>query len=134
MHEPISEKNFLIYAARHYDNPHCQSTEEFLEDVKRIKYIKKLITRYIDSGDLKERLILNHLIILNNVFGATHLCRILYVKMEDQMQYIKPFLVLLNVMPRRLYNVCDRLEIDTDMIPMESHIVNVLRREVLHAS
>jgi hypothetical protein len=133
MHEPISEKNFLMYVARHYDNPQCQSTEEFFEDVKRIKYVKKLITRYAEGGDLKERLILNHLIILNNVFGPEHLCRILYVKMAEQMKYVKPFLVLLNVMPRKMYNVCDSLMIDTDLIPMEQRIVDVLRREVLHA-
>jgi len=122
-----------MYAARYYDNPQCSGTDEFLEDVNRIKYIKKLITRYVENGDLKERLILNHVIVLCNVFGPDHLCRILYVKMADQMQYVKPFLVLLSVMPRKLYNVCDRAEIDVDMIPMDSGIVDVLRREVLHA-
>jgi hypothetical protein len=53
--------------------------------------------------------------------------------MGDQMQYIKPFLVLLNVMPSKLYNVCDNLEIDADLIPMDPKIVGVLRREVLYA-
>jgi hypothetical protein len=68
-----------------------------LEDIKRIKYIKKLVKRYVENGDLKERLILNHLTILYNVFGAEHLCRILYLKMKIQYSFIKPFLIMLNI-------------------------------------
>ena len=125
--EHLTDENFLIYCAKHYDNPQCHSTEEFLEDIKRIKYIKKLITRYVESGDLKERLILNHIIILYNVFGAEHLSRILYLKMKQQFKYIKPFLVLLNIMPERLLNIKEEKIIDTDMIPMEESIIKKLR-------
>ena len=67
--DKVDEFNFLLYAAKHYDNPQCYDTVEFYDDLKRIKYIKRLINRYIEEGDLKERLILNHIIILNNVFG-----------------------------------------------------------------
>ena len=133
IYEPLSEKNFLLYAARYYDNPQCCGTDEFLEDIKRIKYIKKLITRYVENGELKERLILNHVIILCNVFGPEHLCRILFVQMPEQMQYLKPFLVLLNVMQRKIYNVSELREVDTDMIAMDKNIVDVLRKEVLYA-
>ena len=80
MHDKLTDDNFLIYCAKHYDNPQCHSTEEFIEDLKRIKYIKKLITKYIESDELRERLIMNHLIVLNNVFGAEHLSKILYLK------------------------------------------------------
>lgn len=125
--EHLTDENFLIYCAKHYDNPQCHSTEEFLEDLKRIKYIKKLITRYVESGDLKERLILNHLIILSNVFGAEHLARILYLKMKPQFNYIKPFLVLLNIMPDRLLNIKDERNIDTDLISMDESIIKQLR-------
>jgi hypothetical protein len=125
--EHLTDENFLIYCARHYDNPQCHSTEEFLEDIKRIKYIKKLITRYVENGDLKERLILNHIIVLSNVFGAEHLSRILYLKMKSQFKYIKPFLVLLNIMPERLLNIKEERIIDTTMIPMDETIIKQLR-------
>jgi hypothetical protein len=127
MNEILTDENFLLYCAKYYDNPQCHSTEEFLEDLNRIKYIKKLITRYVESGDLKERLILNHIIILYNVFGAEHLARILYLKMEPQYKYIKPFLVMLNIMPERLLNIKEQKSINTDMIPMDDNIIKQLR-------
>ena len=99
-----------------------------MEDLKRIKYIKKLVTRYVESGDLKERLILNHITILSNVFGADHLSRILYLKMKPQYKYIKPFLVLLNIMPGRLLNIKTEKLIDTDTIPMDETIIKQLRK------
>ena len=125
--ENLTDDNFLIYCAKHYDNPQCHSTEEFMEDLKRIKYIKKLITRYVENGDLKERLILNHLTILYNVFGAEHLCRILYLKMKPQYSVIKPFLIMLNIMPERLLNIKNEKIIDTNTIPMDENIVKILR-------
>jgi hypothetical protein len=126
--EKLSEDNFLIYCARHYDNPQCYSTEEFIEDLKRIRYIKKLITRYIDSGDLKDRLILNHIIILHNVFSADHLSRILYLKMKSQFKYVKPFLLLLNALPEKIYDIKDEKVIDLTMITMDENIVTALRK------
>jgi hypothetical protein len=127
MYDKLTEENFLIYAAKHYDNPQCHSTEEFLEDLKRIKYIKKLITRYIDSGELKERLILNHLIVLSNLFPPDPLCRILFLKMKQQMRYVKPFLLLLNILPERIYNVGEFTVVETDLIPIDEKIVEALR-------
>jgi len=127
MFEKLTDENFLLYCAHNYDNPQCHSTEEFLEDIKRIKYIKKLITRYIESGELKERLVLNHITILYNVFGPEHLCRILYLKMKHQFQYVKPFLILLNIMPERLYNIKDETVVDTRLIAMDQKIIKQLR-------
>ena len=66
--DKLTDHNFLLFCAQHYDNSRYISTEEFVEDLNRIKYIKKLITRYVENGDLKERLILNHIIVLYNVF------------------------------------------------------------------
>ena len=123
----MTDENFLIYCAKHYNNPHCHSTEEFLEDLKRIKYIKKLITRYVESGDLKERLILNHIIILYNVFGAEHLPRILYLKMKKQFSFLKPFLVMMNIMPNKIFYINDEEIIDTDLISLDKTIVEALR-------
>lgn len=127
MNEKLTDKNLIIYAAKHYDNPQCHSTDEFLEDLKRVKYVKKLITRYTDNNELKERLILNHLTVLNNLFGAEALCRILFLKMEPQMKYLKPFLVLLNILPKKIYNVGTKEVIETDLIPMDSYIITKLR-------
>lgn len=129
MSEIINDSNFLLYCARHYDNPQCYDVEEFYEDLRRIKYIKKLITRYVVTGELKERLILNHLIILNNVFAPPHLTKILFLKMEKQMTYLKPFLMLMGLMPNVLLGVKnDKNMIYTDAIVMDENIIEVLRK------
>lgn len=127
MNEKLTDKNFLLYCAAHYDNAKYVSTEDFYEDLNRLKYIKKLITRYVDYGDLKERLILNHIIILNNCFGPEALCKIFYLKMKPQMKYLKPFLILLNIMPEKIFHVNDEDIIDTNLIEMDPIIVAKLR-------
>lgn len=124
----LNDKNFLLFCATHYDNYQLHSTEEFLEDLNRIKYIKKLVTRYIEKGELKERLILNHIIVLNNCFGPEVLCKILFLKLKDQMQYIKPFLVLINALPDKIYNVGNEKIIDTNSILMDNDIISALRK------
>lgn len=126
--ELLTNENFLIFCAQHYNANRYYTDDEFIEDLNRIKYIKKLITRYIENDDLKERLILNHIIVLNNVFGPEVTCKILYLKLKTQMKYIKPFLVLLNIMPEIIYNVDTEYMIDTNLIDMDIHIVNVLRK------
>lgn len=128
MHENLNESNFLLYCAKYYDGKHCSSTQEFLNDIARIKYIKKLITRYQTGDSLNERLILNHIIILNNVFGPIITCNILYFKLKDQFSYVKPFLVLLNILPDVLYNIDGQNKIYTDVMDMDSKIVEVLRK------
>ena len=128
MYDNLTDDNFLIYCAKVYDNPQCHSTEEFVEDINRIKYIKKLVARYIEKGELKERLILNHIIILNNVFGPEQLNKILYLKMKKQFIYIKPFLVLLNIMQDKIENIDNEKVIYLDSIDMDEKIVNILRK------
>jgi hypothetical protein len=125
--DKLSSDNYLLYAAKHYDNPQCYSNEEFFEDLNRLKYIKKLLTRYKTSGELKDRLILNHLIVLNNVFGPVPLCRILYLKMKQYYDCLMPFLVLLNIMPETLYNIENESTIYLDTILMDMVIVERLR-------
>lgn len=125
--EPINDANFLLFAARHYDAKLSVSTSEFQEDINRIKYIRKLITRYQQSGVLKERLILNHIIILSNVFRAEICCKILLFKLHDQAKYIKPFLIFLGLLPAKLYRVGSNDVLDTDLIEMDIGIINALR-------
>jgi len=127
MNDHLTDDNFLIYCAKVYDNPSMTSTEEFMEDLDRIKYIKKLITRYTETGELKERLILNHIITLHNCFGQ-HLSKILFLKAEKQFQYIKPFLILINALPDVINNVGDHNLIYTDNIPLDLTIIAALRK------
>jgi hypothetical protein len=128
MYDCINEKNFLLYAAKFYENPACHSVEEFLEDIKRIKYIKKSFSRYETTGEIKERLVLNHITILLNVFGPVCLPRILFFKMREHLRYLKPFLILLNVLPEEIYNIGkDSVTFITDDIEMDRGIVNRLR-------
>jgi hypothetical protein len=127
MFDKLTDANFIMFAMKHYDNPQCCSIDEFNEDINRFKYIKKLITRYVETGDLKERLILNHLIVLNNVFGARPLTRMLFLKLDKHLMYIKPFLIQLSILPDRVYGIRSQKVIETDVIPMDQHIVTILR-------
>ncbi len=128
MYETLTEKNFLLYCAKAYENPACHSMDEFLEDIKRIKYIRKAATRYETTQELKERLVLNHVTILLNVFGPVALPRILFFKLRDNLEFIKPFLLLLNVLPPKVYNLGkEKQTIDTDDISIDLEIVRRLR-------
>lgn len=94
----LSESTFLLFAAKYYDNPHCSDIVEFEEDLKRFQYLRKLFGRYRQVGELKERLILNHLIVLYNVFGL-ETTRMLFMKLEEYHEYLLPFVEYLNYMP-----------------------------------
>ena len=120
--ETLNESNFTLYAAKHYDNPHCFDMTEFNEDLNRFKYIKRLFSRYKMNGDLKERLILNHIIILYNLFGVEPTTRMLFYKMPDYYSYLKPFLLMLNYLPKQVDYV------HTDDIVMDMGIVERLRK------
>jgi hypothetical protein len=104
--------------------------QEFYEDLNRIKYLKKLFTRYETTGELKERLILNHIIILNNMFGPDHVVKILFLKITDkQRTFLKPFLVLLSLLPNVIRGVGNKEDvIYTDDIGLDTKIVEVLRK------
>jgi hypothetical protein len=82
--EELNEENFTLFAIRHYDNPQCTSTEEFYEDIRRFRYLKRLLKRYHKTGELRERLILNHLIVLSNLFGVENTIRMLEYKLEKE--------------------------------------------------
>jgi hypothetical protein len=122
----LTDKNFLLYAAKHYDSPHFDH-QEFTEDVKRLKYLKRLFNKYQETGKLKERLILNHLIIFYNVFGAEAGTKLLFLRLKDYYVYLKPFLVFLNFMPEIVTGVRDEDIISSD-IPMDPLIVETLRK------
>lgn len=97
--EKVDESNALLYAAKHYENPNCFDTVEFYEDLNRFKYIKRLLNKYTESGDLKDRLIINHLTIIYNVFGVEAGTRLLFLKLKEHLHLIKPFLILMGTCP-----------------------------------
>lgn len=104
----LNENNFLLYAMKAYDKPNA-IISEFEEDLKRIKYIKRLIRRYRVTGELKERLILNHIIILSNVFGVEATVRMLFYKLDiADYAILKTFLLFLNYMPRHINGIKGR--------------------------
>ena len=123
--DKLSENTFIMFAMKYYDNPQCLGMEEFQEDLNRIKYIKRLFRKYQNNGILRERLILNHIIILYNVFGVYASTRILFYKIEEDMhQLLKTFLVYLNYMPE---NCDDVPETDIISIPLDQEVINRLR-------
>ena len=97
MYETINSSNVVMYAIRHYNNPQCEGEKEFEDDLKRFKYIKRLLRKYHDTGILKERLLLNHLIVLHNVFGTTACVTLLLYKIQKEYwSVLKSFLIFLN--------------------------------------
>jgi hypothetical protein len=102
MTEKLNESNFLLYAMHHYDNTQCHSLIEFEEDLKKILYLKKLLSRYKNNGELRERLILNHIIVLYNIFGDAA-TRMLFYKVEESCwDVLITFLVYLDRMPESI--------------------------------
>lgn len=125
--ERIDDSNFLLYAAKHYDNAQCHDTAEFYDDLKRFKYIKRLFIKYQESGELRERLILNHIIVLYNMFGE-EATRMLFFKLDGFYPYLKPFLVLLRRMPDTIYLIGSHDIIYSSDIIMDPDIIEELRK------
>jgi len=120
----LTESTFLLYAAHHYDNPQCSDVSEFEEDLKRFQYLRKLFGRYRVDGDLKERLILNHMIIIYNVFGLEG-TNMLFMKLHEYHEYLKPFVEYLNFMPNEIEY--EDIVLHKDNIASDSYITEKLR-------
>ena len=119
MYEKITPDNVLMYAIRNYTNPHCEGEKEFEDDLKRFKYIKRLLRKYYDTGVLKERLLLNHLIVIFNSFGIEAGLNILELKLDKRhWPVIKPFLVYLRYIKDNQYTG----------ISMDKNVVGLLRK------
>ena len=100
----LTEDNLFLYAAKHYRNPQFTDIEEFYEDLKRFKYIKRLINRYIEHDELAERLLLNHSIVIFNSFGIEGSLNILELKMDEKhWPVLKPFLIYLKYITNDQY-------------------------------
>ena len=98
MYEKITADNVMMFAIKHYDNPQCEGEKEFHDDMKRFKYIKRLLRKYKETSVLKERLLLNHIIILNNLFGPEACVTLLLFKIQKEYwETLKSFLLYLNM-------------------------------------
>ena len=123
MNFELDEENFVIFAIRHYDNPSCLGVQEFNDDLKRFKYLIRLFRKHQAGKGLKERLILNHLIVIYNLFGVEAATKMLFFKIQKKhWAKLKTFLVFLNFMPEKVSNL---LGVD---ISMDQEIINCLRK------
>lgn len=126
MFSDLNESNFVMYAMKAYEAPNCIMSE-FEGDLKRTKYLKRLFRRYKVTKDVKERLILNHLIMLHNVFGPSATTRILFYRIDEQdYDILKTFLLYLNLLPAVVRGIRGK-DIHTDIIPVDLKIAEILR-------
>jgi hypothetical protein len=125
--DDLNDDNFLMYAMKEYNDIQCTDIEEFYDDLKKIKYIKRLFNIYKNTGQLKERLILNHLIVFYNVFPIQSGTRILFYKIEKSFwPMLKTFLVFLDRMPETIDSIREEM-IRTSDIQLDEGIVTRLR-------
>jgi hypothetical protein len=125
--ENLTDDNILLYAAKAYDKPNCIMSE-FSEDMKKLNYLKRLFHRYRKRGEIKERLILNHIVILNNLFGPEATSRLLFFSTsENDYPALKTFLLFLNIMPNRVKGIKNKDIISSD-VPLDMKIADELRK------
>ena len=126
MFDDLNDDNFLLYAVKAYTSPHCIMSE-FEGDLKRTKYLKRLFRRYKLTKALKERLILNHIILLYNVFGAEPATRILFYRVdESDFDVLKTFLIYLNYMPEKVKGINGKDIISSDIL-LDMDVADILR-------
>ena len=125
--DDLNEKNFILYAAHNYQNPHCTGIEEFHDDLKYFKYLKRLFNRYLNRGEIKTNLIVNHMIFLFNIFGESA-TRMLFLKLEEKYwPLLKPFLIQFSYLPTTVYGVNGK-NIETDLISLDQNFIKELRK------
>ena len=126
--DDLNEKNYLHFAMKFYDNRQCTSIEEFNEDLNKIKYVKRLFNRFLETGELRTNLILNHLIVIYNVFENEAATRMLFFRVEKKFYSIlKPFLIFLNRLPEKVKGI-DGENIQTNHIPLNETTIKELRK------
>ena len=127
MFDDLTEDNFILYAIKYYDNPQCVSEQDFHNDLKILKYIKRLLNRYNKTGNIKERLMINHLIMLGNIFPIEVVSRILFLKLPEQYwSALKTFLIFLKYMPDNIKVINGKNIISSD-IQVDLKIAEKLR-------
>jgi hypothetical protein len=127
MFEDLTKENYIMFAMRWYTNPHCTDILEFKDDLKRIRYINRLFYKYKKTGELRERLILNHLVVLYNMFDARAMTRMLVMQCWEYMSYLKPFLIFLNYWTTDIGRVNGKTVVDSE-ISLDTKIIETLRQ------
>ena len=124
--DDLNSENIILYAMKVYDKPNCIMSE-FKEDMKRFNYLKRLFFRHRKTGEVKERLILNHLVVLCNVFGPEAATRLLFYKIaKEDYPSLKTYLVFLSCMPERVRGIKGK-DIISSEIPVDIGVADVLR-------
>ena len=124
--ENLTNDNIMIFAMKAYDKPNCIMSE-FKEDMKRFNYLKRLFKRYRKIGELREQLVLNHLVVICNVFGPEVATRILFFKMaKDDYSALKTYLLFLSCMPEKVRGIKGQDLISSE-IPVDMTIADILR-------
>ena len=122
----LTEDNVMLYAIKAYDKPNCIMSE-FSEDMKRFNYLKRLFRRYRKHNEMRERLVLNHLVVLNNVFGVEATTRLLFYEMSpNDYPQLKTYLLFLSCMPDVIVGIKGK-NILSPSIEVDMEIANVLR-------
>jgi hypothetical protein len=119
--DELNSDNYIMFAIKHYENPQSVTKEDFEEDIKRFKYLKRLLRKYLRGGELRTHLILNHIIILFNVFGDATIPLMMYKLEMEYWSALKTFLVFLDRYPE--FNDGSLHDVDIDM-----DILNELER------
>lgn len=123
----LNDNNFSLFAAKYYNNPNCTDILEFHDDLNRIKYVKRLLKGYSESGELKERLVLNHLITLYNVFDPQACTKMLVFKLPEHLSVLKSFLSYLNVWQDRISELGhDNLVINSSDVNTDTYADTIL--------
>lgn len=124
--ENLTDDNIMLYAAKAYDKPNCIMSE-FTEDMKRLNYLKRLFRRYHKHGEMRERLILNHIVVLYNIFGPEVTARILFFSMsKEDYSILKTYLLFLNLMPERVRGINGKDILSSDIL-VDMNVTEVLR-------
>ena len=124
--DDLTNENIMMYAVKAYDKPNCVMSE-FKDDMKKFNYLKRLFKRYRKLGEVKEQLVLNHIVVLYNVFGAEVVTRLLFFKMaKDDYSALKTYLLFLSCMPERVKGIKGHDIISSD-IPVDMTIAEILR-------
>jgi hypothetical protein len=124
--DDLTNDNIMLYAAKAYDKPNCIMSE-FKEDMKRFNYLKRLFKRYRKIGELREQLVLNHLVVIYNVFGPDVAARLLFFKMaKDDYPALKTYMLFLNIMPERVRGIKGQDIISSDIL-VDMTIAETLR-------
>lgn len=126
MFDNLTTENVIMYAMKAYDRPNCIMSE-FKEDMKRFNYLKRLFQRYRKLGEVKERLVINHLIVIYNVFGIEVATRLLFYRLsKEDYSALKTYLLFLNYMPMEIRGIKGH-DIHSSDIPVDLKVAEVLR-------